>query len=179
MAVITIDPDLEKSTAQSRGGLLPDYHRRSLEQFREAMSEMAQALGDLTTPMRRSFQNRERLSVEDAYACVWDKSKRQLGDGDEEMGKAILREQGCSTAFMSAIHNIITTDVGYGIRARDDQAQRFAVALRLAVHLSPDKGEAIYTQLDTTLHPGRSACSLTVVNAYLAFKAHVFGSRAA
>ena len=174
MAVMTLDKDLEVASARSRAGCLPDYHQRSLEHFRESMSEMAYALGDMSTLLRRSFQNRDRLSVEDAYACMWSKLKQQLGSGDEEAGKAILRAQGCSAAFMSAIHSIITTDVGYNVRHREDQAQRFSVALRLAVHVSPDKGAAIYERLDRALHPVGSSHPLTIVNAYLAFKAREF-----
>lgn len=174
MAVMTLDNKLGVPKAREQAATSPETHQRLLENFRSTMEEMAQALGDMTTPLRRSFHNRERLSLEDAYAVVWGKSKQELGNGDEEIGKARLREQGCSTPFMVAIHTIIATDVGYNTRLRDDQAQRFSVALRLAVHLSPDKGAAIYEQLDQTLHPTRHSHSLTIVNAYLAFKAHEF-----
>ena len=171
MAIMTLEKSLGTSTAQVRDRSV-DYQQRGLEDFRSTMEEMAQALGDMSKPLRRSFQNRERLSLEDAYAVMWAKYKRELGNGDESIGKAILREQGCSAPFMSAIHTIISTDVGYNPRAREQQAQRFSVALRLAVHLSPDRGDAIYARLDHALHPARSLHPLSIVNAYLAFKAH-------
>jgi hypothetical protein len=141
------------------------------------MSDMAMALGDLTTPLRRSVQSRDRLAVEDAYACFWKSLKQELANGDESQAKALLREQGCSAVFLSALHTIMSTDVGFNERRREDQTQRFAVALRLAIHLSPDKGASIYEHLDAVLHPERHSYPLSIVNAYLVFKARAFGDR--
>jgi hypothetical protein len=141
------------------------------------MSDIPMALADLATPLRRSVQSRDRLGVEDAYACVWKSLKQQLGNGDESQAKAILREQGCSAQFLSAIHTIMNTDVGFNEWRREDQNQRFSVALRLAIHLSPDKGASIYEHLDAALHPERHSYPLSIVNAYLVFKARAFGDR--
>ena len=132
------------------------------------------ALGDLSRPMRRSAHDRGRLAVEDVYAGMWQRMKRELCGGDAEAAKHMIRQEGCSAYFMSAIHSITTTNVGYNPRSRDDQAQRFSVALRLAVHLSPDNGAAIYEQLDNALCTKRHPYSLAIVNAYLAFKAHQY-----
>jgi len=175
MAAVTLDtrsPQLLDTRTEAK---FSQSQETSLQNFRESVTDIAMALGDLGTPLRRSPQSRERLMVEDVYACIWKNGKQQLSQGDEATAKLILREQGCSMAFMSAMHNIMSTDVGFDPRRRDDQAQRFSVALRLAVHLSPDGGASIYEHLDQALHPERNSPPLSIVNTYLAFKARKFG----
>ncbi len=141
-----------------------------IARFQETVVAIAEQLGDMTTPLRHSHHNRDRFLVEDAFAYLWKESKRQLGGDNDESAKGILRAAGGSGPFMNAIHSIVHSDVGNSQRHRDEQAQRFSVALRLAVHLSPDHGAAIYQELDRLLHPARSSCPLSVLNAYLAHK---------
>lgn len=173
MVVVTLD----KPPPPLHEARLSAPQERILQSFRESVTDIAMALGDLTTPLRRSPQNRERLLVEDAYACVWKSAKQHLSErgGDETAAKLILRQQECSMAFLSALHNIVSTDVGFDPRRRCDQGQRFSVALRLAIHLSPDGGGWIIEHLDQALHPERNSIPLSIVNTYLAFKAHKFG----
>jgi hypothetical protein len=175
MAVLTLDKPSSPFRQTPQEAKLSKSQETSLHHFRESVTDIAMALGDLGTPLRRSPQSRDRLMVEDAYACIWKDGKQQLSKGDEATAKLILREQGCSMAFISALHSIMNTDVGFDPRRRDDQAQRFSVALRLAVHLSPDGGASIYEHLDQALHPQRNSAPLSIVNTYLAFKARKFG----
>jgi hypothetical protein len=172
--MMTADNSASSAPKTAAEKSLTEFQQSCIRHFRESMEDMAMALGDLSRPMRRSLHNRERLSVEDAYACIWQSQKQGLCAGNEEASKQILREQGCSAPFMRAVYEIMSTDVGYNARSREDQAQRFSVALRLAVHLSPDKGAAIFEQLDYELHPDRRPHPLAIVNAYLALKAREF-----
>jgi hypothetical protein len=141
-----------------------------IERFHESVTTIAGLLGDMSTPLRRSAHNRERFLVEDAFAYTWKDSKLQLGHGDDEAAKRILRAQGASEPFLDAVRSLLQVETGSSPRFSEEQAKRFSVALRFAVHLSPDGGDMIYNELDKALHPSYSSCPLALINAYLAHK---------
>ena len=142
----------------------------ALENFHESVTSIAGLLGDMSSPLRRSARNPERFLVEDAFACMWKDSKVHLGQGNDEVAKAILRAQGGSAPFMNAVHALLRFEAGNNPRLSEEQAKRFSVALRFAVHLAPDGGDLIHQELDKALHPSRSSCPLAILNAYLAHK---------
>ena len=141
-----------------------------LNTFHESVATIAGLLGDMCTPLRRCPYNRDRFLVEDAFSCMWKDSKQLLGRGDDEAAKVILRTQGASTPFMDALYTLLRVETGSSPRLSEEQAKRFSVALRFAVHLSSDGGELIHKELDRALHPSRSSCPLAIINAYLAYK---------
>jgi len=170
MAVITSEAPSHRVSPEQASERKTAAQEHVVERFRESVVSMAEALGDMNTLLRHSYQNRARFMVEDAFACMWKDSKRQLGGDADEGAKAILRSAGASEPFMNAIHSIVNWHVGNSQRHRDDQVHRFRVALRFAVHLSPDRGDAILQELDRKLHPSHSSCPLSILNAYQAFK---------
>lgn len=147
------------------------FPSRILDNFRGEMARIADSLGDVEKRLFR-MPGSERLWVEADYTDSWKDVKHTLGREPEnvELAKGILRAQGCHEPFLEAVEKIIKAGRPYDTRLQEDRLTRFNVALRYAVHLSPDGGEQVYQHVDALTDTRRTQCPLSFVAAYEAFK---------
>jgi hypothetical protein len=143
-----------------------------LEKFASTMREISEVLVDLNQPLALA-RSGQRSIVEAKYSYCWGEFKHALGDQKDQIAesKGILRSQGCEQFFLQAIETIVRAPWPFTLRQQEDRLERFNLALRWAVHLSPGDADATYQTVDLLTDVRKSLCPLRLVNAYQAFKA--------
>jgi hypothetical protein len=146
--------------------------QEDLARFASTMQEIAAALGDLKKPLALT-KSGQRFTEEAKYSYCWSEFKHMLGDseGQQAVAKGILRSQGCEGPFLDALRTIVNAGLPAEYRQQEARIKRFAVALRLAVHLSPGNADKVYQEMDALTDVRRTGCPLKFVHAYQSFKA--------
>lgn len=105
------------------------------------------------------------------FSRLWKDTKALVDPRNVEEAKATLRAQNCSEFFVEAVDTFIRMGMKCSEGQQRMRVARFLISLRLAIHLSSDKGAEIYQFYNTAFHP--EACPRPhplLVRAYEAYK---------
>jgi hypothetical protein len=113
-----------------------------------------------------------RYNISDRFSDLWSHMKALAPAHDEERVKRILRAQGCSRHFMRSIDRLIELSLDCPEALEKMIATRFKIGLRLAVHLSSDRGAGVFRYYDEVFAATvlEGAINPSIASAYSEFK---------
>jgi hypothetical protein len=143
------------------------------DRFMAALKEIAADLVYLREPLLPDqFQNQPEVAAR--YSRLWKEMKEYAGESEEiiKAAKSELRSLGGQHIFVDTLRMFIEPGLPNSKFDQDDMIMRFRIALRLAMHLSPDGGKEVCCKLDRLLYPqyGNTA-PLYLVKAYQGYLA--------
>jgi hypothetical protein len=145
-----------------------------IREFTQGMAAIAALLRNFDTPLQlANGKNHDR--TEEAYSILWRNAKDKVEPQFQEQAKATLRGQGCSELFIEVIDAVIQSKLSTDVDSKKQLLSRFMIALRLAVHLSPDRGAQLISLLDEQLQPQncpQDSAALTISTTYARAKKH-------
>lgn len=135
-------------TTTKQTELTPD----DLQEFKTEVQAVATLLADFKKPLTLLIPKRQ-VNVDAFFSSVWKKAKDKVLPEHVEAAKRALRSQGCSEYFTAVVEKIISSRLSCSPEKKRELLTRFLLAIKFAVHLSPDKGAAIYRGYDEVFRP--------------------------